>query len=155
MLSIREISKEEIVTFFTNDPKLAFKSLADEILDYMYHGKDIEFHRNSNVLGLFINDELIVIFKYQHFSNVAVNVHLYIATKARSKEFFNGVFQFLKAWVKEKHPHVCKAVVITPSTCKHVLKLLPKYGFKLEGTIEKAMKWRLEIVDIHILGMEL
>jgi hypothetical protein len=155
MFTIKEICNSRIANFFLDDPTLANMGLSDEFLAELYYNKEYTPKDNSQFKGFYLGDDLVFVFKYEHFTPVCLNIHCYLSSKLQRSGAFNDIQKILRDWTKENYPNITKVICMTPSSCPHIEAACLKFGFKKEGHIEKSMMWRQKLVDILIFGLEL
>lgn len=155
MLLIKDVTHKEAAQFFLNDPKLAYLGCADDVLVELYHSQDYNPHELSRLKGIYYDNRLIMLFKYEPFSQVAYNCHFYLNSSMHGTGMFTEVVKFLKQYMRQQHPEVTKILVMSPSSCIHVPAVVTKYGFIKEGHLTNAIVWRQEICDLLIYSLEL
>lgn len=155
MLSIKELNNKQAAAFFLNDPKLAYLGCADDVLIDLYYSQDFNPHEMSHLKGVYNDDQLVMVFKYEPFSHLAYNCHFYLNSALHGTGMFKAIVSFLKNWMKENHPDIKKILVMSPSSCIHVPAVVGKYGFIKEGHLTNAMIWRQQVVDLLIYSLEL
>lgn len=155
MLTIKEITNKQAAEFFLNDPKLAYLGCADDVLVNLYYTQEFIPHEISQLKGIYNDNQLIMLFKYEPFSSVAYNCHFYLNSALHGTGQFNEIVLYLKQWMHENNPEVKKILVMTPSSCTHVPAVVSKYGFIKEGHLTNAIIWRQQLVDLLIYSLEL
>lgn len=148
---IRDVTPNTVSEFFKNDPALAYLGLQDDLLIELYEHGTISYD-NTVCKGLYVDNELICIVKYEAFTSTTFNVHFYINTKLQKNGIALEIQKFLKEWFNREYPWVQKVQTMVPAPCVHVLKSCEKFDMKLEGIMEKAIIWRKELVDMHVYG---
>lgn len=153
-LVVKTTTIDEVSDFFLKDDKLSYIGLPDnDLVSLINTGKYVP-NPISFYQGIYESDELITFVKIEYYTEVAANVHMYISSKlhgtGRSKEIGN----FLIDWFTH-HTDFHKLIVMAPDCCIPVHKTALKLGFKKEGHITKALRWRDKLVDILVFGLEL
>ncbi len=155
MFEIKDVTHDVAAKFFKNDPKLAYLGCADDVLVELYHSESYSPNELSQLKGIYYDNRLIMLFKYEPFSQVAYNCHFYLSSSLHGTGIFNEVVKELKAWMKKEHPQITKILVMSPSSCIHVPAVVGKYGFIKEGHLTNAMIWRQQLVDLLIYSLEI
>lgn len=155
MFSIKEVTNEVAAKFFLSDPRLAYLGCADDVLVKLYHEKNYEPNELSTLQGIFQNDQLIMLFKHERFSQVAMNCHFYLHSMMHGTGMFKDIVAFLIDWMHKNHPDIVKIIVMAPSSCTHVPAVVGKYGFIKEGHLKNAIVWRQQLVDLWIYSLDI
>ncbi len=148
---LKEIDNVQVAEFFKQDPALAVLSMSDEALVEL-HEKGTYSNDNCKWQGLYLEDELFSIIRYELFTSTTLNTHLYVSTKLQRKGLALEVQKFLKDWCNKEYPFIKRIQTFVPDPCKHVRKSAEKYNMKYEGTLKKCILWRGKLVDLHIYG---
>lgn len=151
MLILKEVDTETAFKFFISDPKLSYIGLPDNDLAVLYHEGVYRITSDSCLCGIFEEDELVCILRWELFTDWAINLHYYLSSKFHHKKKLAEIFDFMKDFFLTK-TEFNKAIIMAPSSCEHVIGPLEHFGFTLEGRITKCIKWRQELVDILIYG---
>lgn len=149
-----EISQQRITDFFLNDPKLALSGLSDEELNYMRQHECYPMAADSTYLGIFLEDQLVAIVKYEMFTTHSINFHMYIKTELQKTNQVEKIVKKVKEHF-EALPNILKALIMVPRSCLHVIEFAKKWGWILEGTLSNCCLWRQKIDDIIIYGLML
>lgn len=152
---VRELSQNEIKDFFINDPTLCAMGLPDSDVLYIEQNNDYYFPEGSTGVGIFDNDELICVFRYDPYTPIAVNVHIYLKSSLQGKHLTYSYGGILVRYVLANLPHVSKIVIHCPKTCETTWKVIQHGGMKLEGVQKNAMVWRGQVTDLLIFGKEI
>lgn len=155
MFNIRKITNEEVADFFNNDPQLAYMGLSDDVLANLYHNKEYSPSEHSKLKGLYLGDDLVFVFKYEHFTPVCLNIHCYLSSKLHHSDALKDITEFLTLWLHDKHPWTVKIITMIPDSCEHATNAAKKFGFIQEGCLTKAIIWRQELTDLLIYSMRI
>src|SRR6185503_9163738 len=85
------LTKEQITEFFLEDPALSYQSLHDYKLVDLYERKEYVKHEISHFLGVYLGDELVFIMNYTYFSDIAINMHVYLKTKYQHTPMYRDI----------------------------------------------------------------
>lgn len=154
MYSITNITPEKATEFFFSDPALVYLGLGDEEMYKLAKTRQYAFQDGCEYLGVYENDTLQCIIKYNWFTTHCINFHMYMRTNLHHSESLKNMARTIKAYFIENVP-VTKVMLVVPSTCTHVHKFVAKFGFKQEGLLTNSYQWRQEMVDLHIYGLTL
>jgi hypothetical protein len=154
-IQIKNISEEEISKFFINDPQLVYLGLPDADLVSLFQEKKWYKSKLTNCVGVFDNNTLIFVFKYEFFTPVCLNGHFFMSSKYRHTGKFEEIVALLKDFVKTSYPQITKCIVMTPALCTHVPPTCQKFGFIQEGHIKECITWREQLTDLLIFGLKL
>jgi L-amino acid N-acyltransferase YncA len=147
------VTKEQITAFFMADPELCMQGLCDADLVHMHKHKEYELHKNSVYIGVKENCDIIAILKYERFTELALNIHIYTHTWLQHKGTMVGIRKTILDYC-ETQP-VNKLIIMAPEPCTQVIKAALRYGFKNEGQLTKVTMWRNQIVDLILFGYNL
>lgn len=153
-MNIRDVAPEQMTAFFLSDPKLCYMGLCDEDLANLYYNKEYTPSDMAHYQGIYEEDSLIAVIKFEKFSIVAVNVHLYIKSSLHGKKKTIGITDLVCDYLRET-TSMTKVLIMAPSSCEHSSKAALARGFVLEGTLTKACVWRQEVVDVLIYALEI
>ncbi len=153
-LNIRPITDEQVTEFFLSDPALCFLGVSDYGLAELYEHKKYTRPPGTTVLGVGIGDDIALIINYTWFTEICINVHIYLHSQYHHTDMFSVLQQELKKYFLE-NTQVKKVISMSPSTCPHIHGACEKFGFVREGEIKNSMLWRQEIVDTVIYGLNL
>lgn len=151
---VNDLPQETISEFFLSDPTLAYQSLHDHKLIDLHEKREYTKHEIAHFLGVYCGEELVFILNYTYFSDIAINIHVYLKTKYQHTPMYLSIQKALRKYFLE-NTQVIKIIAMSPKPCKHVQKTCELYGFKLEGEIKNALTWRQEVVDLLIYGLML
>jgi L-amino acid N-acyltransferase YncA len=115
--------------------------------------KEYELHKNSVYIGVKENCDIIAILKYERFTELALNIHIYTHTWLQHKGTMVGIRKTILDYC-ETQP-VNKLIIMAPEPCTQVIKAALRYGFKNEGQLTKVTMWRNQIVDLILFGYNL
>lgn len=152
-LTVKNISNSEITQFFLNDPKLALLGLSDEELAVLHKTGQYLNTTNSILFGVFEDDRLITIVKYELFTTHAINFHMYVKSEYHHTDKILPISDFIRKTIKKTG--MLKAILTVPSPCEHIHKFVKKFGFKEEGRITNCYQWREQVVDLVLYGLNL
>lgn len=150
---IVDISQIELNEFFLNDPKLSYLGLPDLDLAYLYEKREFPIHPGIIHKGIFINNELVCVMKWEVFTAETGNFHMYVTSKLQKIGFTPELQKIIYQYFID-NTNFIKGIIMIPSTCEHVQRSAKNFGFKVEGRLTKAMRWRKELVDIIIYAIE-
>lgn len=155
MFTIKEITNEEAYQFFISEPALTWLGFSDDFIVQLYEHHMFDPGPYSNIRGIYLDDILIMVFKYEFYSKVALNTHYYLSRLLHKRGVFEKVVACLNTWIKEQYPSIKKILVMSPSACEHIPAIVKKYGFIEEARIKDVVVWRKEICDNVIYSLEL
>lgn len=151
-----QLTQQQLDEFFFSDPKLVMLGLSDEEMHYMTTNKHYYMAPGSGYLG--VNDpksgQLIGVIKYEWFTNIAINFHMYIRSELHGTSDVTYVANEARNHF-EADEWCRKVLLMVPSSCEHIMKFAPKHGFKKEGYITQCYFWRQQPVDLVIFGLNL
>ncbi len=153
-MELRDIDEQQATEFFINDPALAYMGLSDNCMNELYYNKKYIFSPNSRYMGVFNEENMVGLFKYEAFSEVAIVGHMYVAYSFQKKGNNPAIWKTVHDYLV-KNTEILKVITAVPEPCTHVQKAGEKIGFVLEGTIKKACVWRKEIVDLLFYSNDL
>ena len=154
MYTLSPVEGDTISSFFLHDPKLALLALPDEDLHTLKMEGKFYLDLNVQAEGVYEDGELIGVLMWNLFTNMVINMHLYLNSVHHGTGKFKDVHTSLISWAKET-PSLTRIVVFSPSTCPHIHTAMLGVGFELEGRMKEAIEWRQEIVDLLIFGRKL
>lgn len=154
MIVTQEISREEAARFLLADSVLCNRALPDHELDEIAVSGEYKPFDTSRFIGMYNDGIMISVTKWEYFTDVTVNIHVYISSLLHGKGVTKEIQGIFKQWFATR-TNFAKAVILAPGTCPIVHKSVEIAGFKLEGLLTKAMQWRGELVDLHIYGLDL
>lgn len=155
MFSLKSITNDQAYSFFMEDPKLAYMALPDDVLAGMYNDKKFYTSEGSELLGIYDKEELFAILKYELWTDICINIHIYLQSKYHHQGKTADLWEFAEGWLAKNNPKITKMVTLTPASCAHVIPVVKRYGFKEEGRITQSVTWRQEVVDLLIFGRSL
>ncbi len=154
-INIRDVSSQQITDFFLKDPNICYLGLPDEDLVDLYENKEYIPKENSIYKGVYdVDDTLLCIVKYELFTLVSISLHFYISSTIHRTQQSIRIRDLL-------YKHFCeettmdKVILMVPHTCVHVQKAATAFGMTLEGRLTNSVKWRNEMADILLYGLEL
>lgn len=151
MYNLSPMNEEDVATFFLSDPKLALLGLPDEELHLLRTEQKFKLEGSCQAEGVYEDGELIGVLMWNMFTNMVINMHLYLSSHFHGSGKFKDVHGSIISWAKET-PFLKRIVVFSPSTCIHIHKAMEGVGFELEGIMPSAIEWRQEVVDLFIFG---
>lgn len=154
MLEIKDVSPELVTEFYRRDPTLCYLGLPDEALANLMVDESYILYKDcpSYLWGVYINDNLICVIKYELFTSQTINLHIALCSYMHDSGAFQKVQQALKKHIIETTSYI-KVIVMCPKTCTHIQKAAEAYGFVKEGQIPNCIVWRTELTDIIIYGL--
>jgi hypothetical protein len=153
MLELRPITPEEVTDFFLSDPKLICLGMADDEMIILHETGQYPCE-NTNIEGVYDNEELIALNKFEYFTRNTINMHFYLKSSLHGSGKLDEIFKFMKTHY-EQNTDLIKVLFMVPSVCESVHWVAQKYGFKQEGYITKCFTWRKQLTDIVIYSQEL
>jgi len=154
MYTLSPLSEEDVASFFLLDPKLALLGLPDVDLHILRTERKFSLEGSCRAEGVYEDGEMVGILMWNMFTNMVINMHLYLNSVHHGTGKFKDVHTSLISWAKET-PSLTRIVVFSPSTCPHIHTAMLGVGFELEGRMKEAIEWRQEIVDLLIFGRKL
>ena len=155
-MEIKEnITQDQMTEFFINDPALCYLGLADLDLHRLYETKQYYPRENTKYIGVLHDGKLVSLVCIELFTEQTLTVHFYIPTILQKKGLALRVQKLLYNYFYGKYPFIIKIVTPVPSPCEHVQRCAERFGMVLEGRITKCMKWRSELVDLLMYGLEI
>lgn len=154
-MEIRDVIEEEMTTFFMNDPALCYLGLPDRVLHILYTEKKYPANPNSMYKGVYKEEVLIAIVRYELYTEISLDVHFYIATHLQHKGLALQIRDLCIAFCLNEHPQIIKIIATVPSSCEHVQRCLERFGMKLEGVVSQCIIWRQQLVDLMFYGLPL
>ena len=148
-----DVTEEQMTEFFINDPKLCYMGLCDDDLNELYLNKRYAPHHTSYYQGIYEDDKLVAVIKFEKFSPITVNVHLYIQSSLHGKGKTIEITDLVCDYLRDTSG-IQKVLIMAPRPCVHSCKAAEARGFKLEGTLTNGCIWRKEIVDILIYALD-
>jgi hypothetical protein len=149
-----DIPEEDIKQYFLDDPALCYQSLHDYKLVDLYERQEYKRYDEVSFIGAYLGEELVFLMNYTYFSDIAINMHVYLKTKYQHSPMYGEIQELLREYFLT-NTKVIKVIAMSPAPCTHVQKTCERYGFKLEGTLKNALTWRQEVVDLYIYGLML
>lgn len=153
-MKFKQLNEQEISDFIINDPKLAYMGFSDTELTAMYQNKKYPLAPGSYYVGIEDDKELIAILKWEAFTEITLNIHLYIASKYHGKGVLKDVYKFLYSHFL-KETNIKKLLIMSPDCCPHTCKAAVKMGFKLQAQLANTMMWRQQLVGINIYSLDI
>jgi hypothetical protein len=155
MIVVKEIGLKAAERFFLSDPKLCELSFHDSELDAIKLGHSYEpSDPNAKFFGLFFEGNLGCVVRWERFTETAVSVHPYLLTVLQKQGVFGSLHGIIKDWFV-RNTFFTKLVVFAPAPCVAVHKAAKTAGMVQEGLLTKTIKWRNELVDLHIYAFDL
>lgn len=154
MLNVKEIDENIATAFFLEDPALCYIALPDHDLVSLYQEKKWYKTNGSYLIGIYVEEELIFIMKYEFFTPIAVNVHFYLKSTLRNKGIFKDIQKLLKKWITN-NTNIRKILAMSPKSCEMIAHVCEKFGFVKEGHLKNSIIWRNKIDDLLIYGLNL
>jgi len=151
---LKDINEAQATEFFLNDPKLCYMGLSDMDMYELYYDKIYTFSPISCYQGVYRDDELIGMLRYEYFSEVAVVVHIYISAAKQGKGLNPEINKAVHKHLSE-HTQAMKLITTVPEPCVHVQKAIAKLGFTYEGRVTDSYVWRQKTVDLLYYGCKL
>lgn len=154
-MEIKDIDNIDLTEFFLSDFPLCYLGLSDLSLHQLKTTGKYELAPGSFALGIY-NEENILVSSviWNLFTESCINMHIYLRTKYQHTDMLDKIHEILYTWLKA-HERIEKLIIMTPKPCIHVQKASEKHGFKLEGQLSNAIKWRQKTVDLLIYGYDL
>lgn len=160
MLTVSDVTPEQITQFYLIDPKLCKMSLPDHQLKSLMETGEYISDEGDTYLGVYLQDELVALFRYEPvFRNddpKNIWIHVYIHSWLHGVDFRRDVQLVLVDWFLE-HTLVKRVNMQVPMCCKHVqdsIDLDDKWS--RDGIIPKEESiWRGEPMEFIIYTMEL
>lgn len=149
-----DLTEDTVSEFFMSDPRLSYIGLDDDSLVYMYNNQRYKAKENTVYAGVYDEDELICIFRWELFTPITVGVHLYLKSRLHKSDIFTKISKMIIDFYRDKSSFK-KLLVFAPGSCVHVHKAAKRVGFEEEAIIKKCLIWRKELVDLHIFSLEL
>lgn len=147
------VTQEQLTEFFLSDPELCMQGLCDADLVALHQTKEYSRNTNSVYIGVKDNCDIIAILKYERFTELALNIHIYVHTWLQHKGTMVEIRNTILAYC-ENQP-VEKLIIMAPEPCEHVIRAALRYGFVKEGQLSKVTKWRGLVVDLVLFGYHL
>lgn len=106
----------------------------------------------SEYLGIFSEDELVGVIKYEMMTTITARIHPYLMPA------------YFKAWITDKetiskgnhwfaeNTTAHKFVVQTPQCCTKVMTCLHKAGYELEGILTGGIIWRGKVENLIFMS---
>lgn len=154
MITTTEVTELEAGILFENDRLLCERALPDNELKSILETGRYKSDSVSNYVGMYDDNTLFSVAKWECFTSVVVNLHIYISSLLHGKGLTKDIQDIYKQWFKTRTNFV-KAVILAPSSCIQVHKSVELAEFKLEGTLTKSIVWRGKLEDINIYGYQL
>jgi len=154
MYTLSPVEGDTISSFFLHDPKLALLALPDEDLHTLKVDGKFYLDLNVQAEGVYEDGEMVGILMWNMFTDMVINMHLYLNSKHHGTGKFKDVHVSILDWAKESG-RVRRIVVFSPASCVHIHHAMLGVGFEQEGRIKEAMEWRQQVVDILIYGRNL
>lgn len=151
---LKDVTQEQLTEFFINDPELCYLGLDDDTLSHLYHNKEYLMSPVSFYQGVFKDDVLAAVMKFEKFSELAVNCHMYLSSKYRSKGFGKEFKEAVYKYVVETTT-CTKALMMAPDPCNHVKRAAKSWGFIQEGKLTNCIIWRTKTVDLYIYALDI
>lgn len=149
-----KVSPEEVQSFFNNDPRLCYIGLSDAEIAEMYHTGSYQISPHSNYIAMKYNDDIISVMKFEWFTPIAINCHMYLHSQLQNQDYSLHVTSEFKKYLTE-FCRASKALITCPSDCIHIQKYALKQGFVKEGHIKDATIWRTKLNDVLIYSLDI
>jgi len=153
MFELKAVTPEIVSQFFLSDPKLVCLGLPDDEMTTLFQTGQYPCE-DTNIAGVYENDRLIALHKFEYFTAHAINVHFYLNSELHGTDKLGQIFYFMKNHL-EQNTNLMKVLFMVPSSCIHVQKAAEKFGLVKEGHITNVFVWRQEPCDIIIYGHDL
>lgn len=92
----------------------------------------------------------IGIIRLYRISNLTIDIHYHILPIQWGTGVSSEVHKKLEEYLREFTVY-CKLLIQTPQCCREVLQASVREGFKLEGILTAAIKWRDNIENIVLM----
>lgn len=149
------IVPDSITRFFLADPSLVYLGLPDDDLVSLCYEKRYIPKENSIYKGMYNvdTDELVGIMKLELFTDVSVNIHLYLLTGLHHQGYSKAIGQACYDYVRDYCPNIHKIILMAPESCEHVHKAAERFGMNLEGKLTKVLMWRKKLQDVLLYAI--
>ncbi len=154
MLDVLQIDHHTYMQYMKEDPRLCWKGLSDQSLDYLYHKGIVPISSDTEVYGVYEGASLICCLTLNRWNERSAYVHIYLSTHYKSLDKLLLIKESMLQYIKERL-HYCKLVSYVPHTCKHAIWCVKKLGFTQEGKITQAGTWRQRIIDYLVYSLEI
>lgn len=155
MLTVSDVTQDEITAFFLSDLNLLILGVSDEEIHLFRTTGQYPMSPSSNYLGIRSSEgELMAVVKYEWFTTHCANFHMYVQSKLHGTPKVTELCNLIRQHFEEME-YAHKVILMVPSTCEHVIKFAPKHGWVKEGCITKCYFWRQQPVDLVIFGLNL
>lgn len=155
MYTIKDIEDAKVLSdFFVNDPNLCYLGLPDDDLVNIYNTGEWKPRNTSYFLGVYKEDKLVCIFKYEYYTSIAMTFHGYLKSEYHHTGEFKKIKNALVNWLLD-NTTIRKALVFAPDNCPHVHTAMQGIGMEKEGHIKNALIWRQKKVGLTVYGLDL
>ena len=148
------ITPKDISDFFLSDPKLMLLGLPDEDIGLLYTTGTLPIHPASVYKGMYEEDELVAIVKWELFTSNSINMHIYIKSNRQHEGLLGSIESSLERWLIE-NTELTKVIFMVPEPCTHVHKAMVNYGYVKEGLITNSFQWRQSQVGLVLYGKDI
>ena len=156
MYKINPISIHEFQLFIKSDPNICFLGVHDAGLAALYAGGDYEIPPHSKLLGCFNeNGDLVATSRYEMQSEIAINFHMYLATKYHHTGAARATQEAYRQYFMALNPAIRRAFLQVPAPCVQVINAALSFGCVQEGCLKNALTWREKATDLLIFGLDL
>ncbi len=150
---IRKIDLGVVTDFFTIDPRLCKMALPDpDLISVCLQGKYLA-EENSHHLGLYSDENLIAVLRYETLTDETIKTHLYIHSWLHG----NGLRQKLQDQIEQYFLDNTKVKLFTmdvPASCTQVHKSI-KDDPKWEKSGTFIGEWRQKSEEFIVYNLEL
>ena len=153
-MKLQDITQDQLTEFFLNDPPLCYLGVDDDTLAALYHDKKYPISELSFFQGVWENDVLVAVMRFEKFSELAVSCHTFLGTPFQGKGIGQKVKEVVYEYLRDTTPFT-KAITMAPAPCIHVMKTVEACGFVKEGVLTNCVTWRTKVVDLHIYALEI
>lgn len=150
---VEDISDKQLNDFFLEDASLMYLGLSDEEIVSVYKNGKYPKGDSSLYKGVFLENVLIYVFKYEMFTNITINLHGYLKTSFQKKNLVSNIAKVVSAWCIKKG--IVKVLLMVPGDCDHVHRMAERLNFKQEGYLTNCYNWRQKCNDIVIYALNL
>lgn len=154
-IDLLDVTKQEIIQFFKEDPKLCYQGLPDEELHDLMHNQ-WDNMPTSSIFKLISITGIgpIALLRLDALTNIALSMHFYLHSGLQGKGLDQVIGEVIYNYIKSLR-YVKKVVAPVPKVCRHVRRALLKFGFKQEGVLKNAIQWRSQVTDLHHYSLEI
>lgn len=154
MFDIKLITLEDFNKYCLDNKRLCWQGLSDQSLDYLYHLGSVILPKDSSLVGIYLNNELICVTQFDWWTDRTGILHVFLKTQYQKSDILIKIKKELRLWLLT-YTKWKKLIVITPLLCRHARMACKRMGFTLEGQITKSYVWRQKVTDLLIFGLNL